>query len=104
VKRKPKTYTTVECIVADIRRGSQDSGVKLLAKILKMRDADHKRENRKLRDALRPFVWAAYAVDDLEHDTMNPDYHLEITVSVAEARAANKALRMRFSLCARRRR
>lgn len=51
-----------------------------------------RRERRALRAALRPIVEAAYAKDDLDHDTMNPQYHIEVTITVAEARAAKKAL------------
>lgn len=54
-----------------------------------------RRERRALRKALRPIVEAAYATDDLDHDTMNPQYHIEVTITVAEARAAKKALKPR---------
>lgn len=51
-----------------------------------------RRGKAELRAALRPIVEAAYAKDDLDHDTMNPQYHIEVTITVAEARAAKKAL------------
>lgn len=35
MKRKPKTYTTVECMVRDIRRGSFQHGVTFLSALLR---------------------------------------------------------------------
>jgi len=46
-----------------------------------------------LEAALKPFVAEAMSKDDIMHDTMNPDYHLECTVTVAEVRRAAAALK-----------
>lgn len=53
MKRKPKTYTTVECMVADIRRGSQDSGVRFLARVIRVVRRERGAEVRRLRKAIQ---------------------------------------------------
>lgn len=53
MKRKPTTYTTVECMVRDIRRGSQDSGVRFLARVIRAVRRERGDEVRRLRRALR---------------------------------------------------
>lgn len=63
-RKKPKTYTTVECMVADIRRGSQDSGVRFLARVIRVVRRERGAEVRRLRRALRG---ARSVLAELEH-------------------------------------
>ena len=52
-RKKPKTYTTVECMVRDIRRGTHESGVFFLARVIRAVRRERISEVRRLRMALR---------------------------------------------------
>ena len=48
-RKKPKTYTTVECMVRDIRRGTHESGVFFLARVIRAVRRERSAEVRRLR-------------------------------------------------------
>lgn len=50
-------------------------------------------KSERLRAALQPFVAEAKEKGDFNEASWNPDYHIEITVTVAEVRAGIAALR-----------
>ena len=52
-RKKPKTYTTVECMVRDIRRGTHESGVFFLARVIRAVRRERSAEVRRLRRAIQ---------------------------------------------------
>lgn len=66
--RKPATYTTIECLVRDIRRGSQESGVLFLARIIRGMRRDRDAEVRRFRRALRAIVAVPFKCSHAAND------------------------------------